>query len=42
MTQESKVITGSGYLLYSAESVHTRFAANPQHETVCGGFPLTI
>jgi hypothetical protein len=31
MTQESKVITGSGYLLYSAESVHTRFAANPPH-----------
>jgi hypothetical protein len=23
--------TGSGYLLYSAESVHTRFAANPPH-----------
>jgi hypothetical protein len=23
--------TGSGYLLYSAESVHTRFATNPPH-----------
>jgi hypothetical protein len=31
MVKRSKAITGSCYLLYSAESVHTRFAANPPH-----------